>query len=199
MARKRYLGSLAPLLHAELIIGDGAARLTAAASLRELDREAVIGVFSDEPVPGYYRAALTNYLLGELREDELFAVAPGFYERLGIHRIYTRVVGVDAARSQVWCSASPEPTGYDQLLVASGARARAPAFDGAHLPGVLTLRTIADARQVYDAVRLRGLKIARCARPSPMCGRWATSRASKASGSRCGSQLARKPALPRAT
>jgi len=149
MARKRYL-----------IIGDGAAGLTAAASLREHDREAIIGVFSDEPVPGYFRAALTNYLLGELREDQLFAVAPDFYERLGIHRIYTRVVGVDVARSQVWCSTSPEPTGYDHLLVASGARARAPAFDGAHLPGVLTLRTIADARQVYDLVRLRGLKTA---------------------------------------
>jgi len=149
MARKRYL-----------IIGDGAAGLTAAASLRHADAEAVIGVFSDEPVPGYYRAALTNYLLGELREDQLFAVPPDFYQRHGIHRIYTRVTGVDVARSAVWCSTSPEPAAYDQLLVASGARARAPAFEGAHLPGVLTLRTIADARQVYDAVRLRGVKTA---------------------------------------
>lgn len=149
MARKRYL-----------IVGDGGAGLTAAASLRLSDPEAVIGVFSDEPVPGYYRAALTNYLLGELREDQLFAVAPDFYQQYGIHRIYTRVVGVDVARSAVWCSTSPEPASYDQLLVASGARARAPTFDGAHLPGVLTLRTIADARQVYDAVKLRGLKTA---------------------------------------
>jgi NADPH-dependent 2,4-dienoyl-CoA reductase/sulfur reductase-like enzyme/pSer/pThr/pTyr-binding forkhead associated (FHA) protein len=149
MARKRYL-----------IIGDGAAGLTAAAGLRIADPEAVIGVFSDEPVPGYYRAALTNYLLGELREDQLFAVAPDFYQTYGIHRIFSRVVGVDVARAGVWCSTSPEAAGYDQLLVAAGARARAPTFEGAHLPGVLTLRTIADARQVYDAVRLRGLKTA---------------------------------------
>jgi NADPH-dependent 2,4-dienoyl-CoA reductase/sulfur reductase-like enzyme/pSer/pThr/pTyr-binding forkhead associated (FHA) protein len=149
MARKRYL-----------IIGDGAAGLTAAAGLRIADPEAVIGVFSDEPVPGYYRAALTNYLLGELREDQLFAVAPDFYQSYGIHRIFARVLGVDVARAGVWCSTSPEPAAYDQLLVAAGARARAPNFEGAHLPGVLTLRTIADARKVYDAVRLHGLKTA---------------------------------------
>src|SRR4051812_10085396 len=149
MARKRYL-----------IIGDGAAGLTAAASLRIADPEAVIGVFSDEPVPGYYRAALTNYLLGELREDQLFAVAPDFYQSYRIHRLFARVVALDTARRGVWCSTSPEPASYDQLLIASGARARAPTFEGAHLPGVLTLRTIADARQVYDAVRLRGLKTA---------------------------------------
>ena len=77
MARKRYL-----------IIGDGAAGLTAAAGLRIADPEAVIGVFSDEPVPGYYRAALTNYLLGELREDQLFAVAPDFYQTFGSHRVF---------------------------------------------------------------------------------------------------------------
>src|SRR6187402_851145 len=131
MERKRYL-----------IIGDGAAGLTAAANLRHADAEAVIGVFSDEPVPGYYRAALTNYLLGELREDQLFAVPPDFYQRQGIHRIYTRVVGVDAARSAVWCSTSPEPAAYDQLLVASGARARAfagcphPAHDRGRASGI---------------------------------------------------------------
>ena len=66
MARKRYL-----------IVGDGAAGRTAAASLRHADAEAVIGMCSDEPVPGYYRAALTNYLLGELREDQLRALGVG--------------------------------------------------------------------------------------------------------------------------
>jgi nitrite reductase (NADH) large subunit len=69
-------------------------------------------------------------------------------------------VSVDASASAVWCSPSPEPTGYYQLLIASGARARAPTFEGAYLPGALTLRTIADAGQVYDALKLRGLKTA---------------------------------------
>lgn len=142
MARKRYL-----------IVGDGAAGLTAAEEIRRRDAEAAVGVFCDDPNPGYFRAALTNFLLGELREDQLWAVAPDFYEAQRIERVFTRVLRVDAAQREVWCSGNPAPLGYDALLIASGARARAPGFPGGHLPGILTLRTIQDARRVVDTLR----------------------------------------------
>ncbi len=142
MARKRYL-----------IIGDGAAGLTAAEEIRRRDPEAAVGIFCDDPNPGYFRAALTNFLLGELREDQLWAVAPNFYEARGINRVFTRVLRVDPAKREVWCSGNPAPLGYDALLVAAGARARPPTFPGGHLPGVLTLRTIQDARRVVDTLR----------------------------------------------
>ena len=64
----------------------------------------------------------------------------------------TSMLRVDPARREVWCSGNPAPLGYDALLVASGARARPPAFPGGHLPGVLTLRTIQDARRVVDTL-----------------------------------------------
>jgi NADPH-dependent 2,4-dienoyl-CoA reductase/sulfur reductase-like enzyme len=146
MARKRFV-----------IIGDGAAGLAASERLRYADPSASIGLFTDDPSPGYYRAALTNYLLGELREDQLWAVSPDFYQSLGIRRVFGRVVGVDTQRGVLWDTTSPTPTPFDGLLVASGARPRPPSFDGAHLPGVMTLRTIQDARQVVDHVRLRRL------------------------------------------
>jgi len=142
MARKRYL-----------IVGDGAAGLTAAEEIRRRDAEAAVGIFCDEPNPGYFRAALTNFLLGELREDQLWAVAPNFYDARRIDRLFTRVLRVDPARRELWCSGNPTPLRYDALLVAAGARARPPAFPGGHLPGVLTLRTIQDARRVVDTLR----------------------------------------------
>lgn len=142
MARKRYL-----------IVGDGAAGLTAAEEIRRRDPEGAIGLFCDDPNPGYFRAALTNFLLGELREDQLWAVAPNFYEARGIDRMFTRVLRVDPAKREIWCSGNPAPLRYDALLVAAGARARPPAFPGGHLPGVLTLRTIQDARRVVDTLR----------------------------------------------
>jgi NADPH-dependent 2,4-dienoyl-CoA reductase/sulfur reductase-like enzyme/pSer/pThr/pTyr-binding forkhead associated (FHA) protein len=146
MARKRFV-----------IIGDGAAGLAAAQRIRRADPMALIGIFTDDPNPGYYRAALTNFLLGELREDQLWAVSPDFYDVFSIRRVFGRVVGVDTGRSQIWDTTSPSPTSYDHLLIASGGRPRAPSFEGAHLPGVMTLRTIQDARQVVDFVRQRRL------------------------------------------
>jgi NADPH-dependent 2,4-dienoyl-CoA reductase/sulfur reductase-like enzyme/pSer/pThr/pTyr-binding forkhead associated (FHA) protein len=142
MARKRYL-----------IVGDGAAGLTAAEEIRRRDAEAAVGIFCDDPNPGYFRAALTNFLLGELREDQLWAVAPDFYDSRRIDRVFTRVLRVDPAKREVWCSGNPAPLSYDALLVATGSRARPPSFPGSHLPGVLTLRTIQDARRVVDTLR----------------------------------------------
>jgi len=142
MARKRYL-----------IVGDGAAGLTAAEEIRRRDADAAVGLFCDDPNPGYFRAALTNFLLGELREDQLWAVAPDFYESRRIERVFTRVMGLDPTRRQIWCSGNPSPLGYDALLIATGSRARAPSFPGSHLPGVLTLRTVQDARRVIELLR----------------------------------------------
>src|SRR5215472_8069574 len=115
MARRRYL-----------IIGDGAAGTTAAQYIRAADPQGIIAIYSDDPNPAYFRAALTNYLLGELREDQIWAVPPTFYRELQINRLLARVVGVDAARSHLWLASGGRPEAYDCLLVGSGSRARPP-------------------------------------------------------------------------
>jgi NADPH-dependent 2,4-dienoyl-CoA reductase/sulfur reductase-like enzyme/pSer/pThr/pTyr-binding forkhead associated (FHA) protein len=162
MPKKRYV-----------VIGEGAAGMTAAEELRRLEPQAAIGVFSEEPHPSYFRAALTNYLLGELREDQLWVNPPNFFESQSIRRAFARVVRVDAARGELWDSSSTEPTPFDALLVASGARARTPSFEGAGLLGVVTLRTLFDARVVMDSVRLRGLSSAVILGAGPLGLEWA--------------------------
>jgi NADPH-dependent 2,4-dienoyl-CoA reductase/sulfur reductase-like enzyme/pSer/pThr/pTyr-binding forkhead associated (FHA) protein len=149
MARKRYL-----------IVGDGAAGITAAETLRRIDPHATIGIFSDEANPGYYRAALTNYLLGELREDQLWCVGPEFYEVRKIHRVFARVTHVDVARREIWDSANSAALPYDELLIAAGARPRAPTFPGADLPGVMTFRTLQDAQRVMERLRMQSVQTA---------------------------------------
>src|SRR5690606_27726400 len=104
MARKRYL-----------IIGDGAAGVTAAQTLRAADPSARIAILSDDPHAGYFRAALTSYLLGELRADQLWAVPPDFYQRAGVTRVLCRVVALDPERRQVWEASGAAPIPYDAL------------------------------------------------------------------------------------
>ena len=43
------------------------------------------------------------------------------------------------------------PVPYDSLLVATGSRARPAPFPGAELPGVMTMRTLQDARSMMDS------------------------------------------------
>src|SRR5439155_7334538 len=52
-----------------LIIGDGAAGTTAAQYVRQADPNGLVTILSDDPNPAYFRAALRNSLLGELREE----------------------------------------------------------------------------------------------------------------------------------
>lgn len=132
-----------------VIIGDGPAGISAAQGIRWGDAEATITVLSADPSPYYYRAALTNYLLGQLRDDELWGVPPDFYARHRIGRYYGQVVGIDGARNVVALDSGREIP-YDALLIASGASPTTLPVPGAALPGVMTFRTLQDARRIVD-------------------------------------------------
>ena len=132
-----------------VIIGDGAAGITAAQAIRSGDPGATITVLAADPNPHYYRAALTNYLLGQLRDDELWGVPPDFYARHQLGRYYGQVVGIDSAHNTV-ALANGQQIPYDTLLIASGASPTPLPAPGAELPGVMTFRTLQDARRLVD-------------------------------------------------
>ena len=155
-----------------VIIGDGAAGITAAQTLRALDPTSQITLVSDDPHPAYYRAALTNYLMGELRDEQIWAVPPSFFADLALERVHGRVAQVDTQRGSVWLQAGQQLP-YDALLVGSGARARPASFEGASLAGVAVLRTLQDTRWVMDSIRLYGLQRAVVVGGGPLALEWA--------------------------
>jgi pSer/pThr/pTyr-binding forkhead associated (FHA) protein/NADPH-dependent 2,4-dienoyl-CoA reductase/sulfur reductase-like enzyme len=132
-----------------LIVGDGPAGVAAAQVIRQRDPEATLTVISDDPQPHYYRAALTNYLLGQLRDEQLWGVPPDFYRRHRIGRFFGRVMAVDTAGSRVVLD-SGLSVPYDRLLIASGATPAMLDVPGADLRGVMTFRTLQDARRIVD-------------------------------------------------
>lgn len=132
-----------------IIVGDGAAGTAAAQAIRRRDPEAMIAVVSDDPQPHYYRAALTNYLFGQLRDEQLWGVPPDFYSRLRIGRFHGRVTAVDTEGKRVALD-SGLTVPYDRLLIASGAAPGTLNVPGADLAGVVTFRTLQDARRIVD-------------------------------------------------
>lgn len=156
-----------------IIIGDGAAGTTAAQTLRQSDPTATIAILSDDPNAAYYRAALTNFLLGELREEQVWAVPPSFYDELSIQRALVRVAKVETDKKLLWLAQGGRPIQYDALVLACGARARPPAFDGAMLPGVMVMRTLSDVHRVFDLIKLKGLRSAVICGGGPLALEWA--------------------------
>ena len=99
-----------------VVIGDGAAGTTTAQYIRKRDPDGRITILSDDPNAAYYRAALTNYLIGELREDQLFAVPPDFYARNRIQRVLARVASIDTVARRITLTSGGTPLAYDRVL-----------------------------------------------------------------------------------
>jgi len=56
-----------------LIIGNGVAGTTAAENIRKTDEEGDITIVTGEDLPFYHRIRLTEYISGEIVEDDLVA------------------------------------------------------------------------------------------------------------------------------
>ncbi len=153
------------------IIGDGGAGTTAAFYIRQSDPNAQIEIYSDDPNAAYYRAALTNYLIGELREAQLFATPPDFYQTNNIKRVLAKVNTLDGKNSRFTLDSGVD-VAYDQLLIASGARPNPPDFKGMNLPGVMTMRTLQDARVVMDLISAKRIKQAVVVGGGPLGIEW---------------------------
>jgi 3-phenylpropionate/trans-cinnamate dioxygenase ferredoxin reductase component len=133
-----------------LIVGAGHAGGTVAASLRQLGCDAPITIVGDEPHLPYQRPPLSK---AWLKRDVAFTAVglrpQAFYDQRGIAlRQGTRVTSIDPAARTVALETGADLS-YRALVIATGARPRRMGIAGEDLPGVLALRSIADA----DAIK----------------------------------------------
>lgn len=112
-------------------------------------RAGELTIVSAEPVPPYERPPLSKgFLAGREDEPAIFINDPGFYTEHGIDlRLGTEVVAVDL-RKRLLLTRAGEAIGFEQLLIATGARARTLDVAGADLDGIHYLRSLADARRI---------------------------------------------------
>jgi 3-phenylpropionate/trans-cinnamate dioxygenase ferredoxin reductase subunit len=129
-----------------LILGAGHAGGTAAALLRQYGHEGPITLVGEEPIPPYQRPPLSKaWLKGEADADSLALKPLEFYAEHGIDfRPNVRALTLAREPKHVTLSTGEVLT-YDFLIIATGARAIKLPVEGAHLGGLLELRTAADA------------------------------------------------------
>lgn len=140
-----------------VIIGTGAAGITAAEELRKQHSEAqIVMISSDEQV--HSRCMLHKYLSHERTAEELDFTQDGFFEKNRISQVHGKVVSVDTDSKSV-CLETGEKVPYDKLLIASGANSSIPPVgDLRKAVNVCGLRHLSDARKI-DALAEKAEKI----------------------------------------
>ena len=141
-----------------VIVGAGLAGARAAEALRKDGYEGAIALLGQEPERPYLRPPLSKeYLRGESERERVYVHPAAFYaeQRIDV-RPSTRVRAIDPRGREVVLG-DERRLPFDRLLIATGATPRKLTIEGGDLPGVVALRTLADA----DALRAASAGAAR--------------------------------------
>ena len=135
-----------------LIVGNGAAGLSAAEIIRKRDPVGRITIVTKEPYLFYSRPGIAYYILNQVSERQLLSRGEGFYRHHNFRLRFGTITHLDLEGQLAYLD-SGEPLAYDCLLLATGASAVPPPFPGGDLKGVLTFDNLDDAKQVLKRGR----------------------------------------------
>ncbi len=135
-----------------VIVGNGAAGVTAAEAIRARDPHGHITIVSGEPFPMYSRPGLAYVVINEVSDTQVMARREAWYGEQRIALVYGRAVKLDLEARRVVLDDGRAPV-FDRLLIATGARATPPPYPGADLDGVVYLDTLAGTRDLLRRAR----------------------------------------------
>ncbi|MGI5403527.1 FAD-dependent oxidoreductase [Streptomyces sp. CA-135486] len=143
-----------------VVIGGDAAGMSAASQARRLKGpdELEIVAFERSHFSSYSACGIPYWVGGDVPErDELIARTPAEHRERAIDlRMRTEVTELDTAggrvRSRDLESGDETWTGYDKLVIATGARPVRPALPGMDAPGVHGVQTLDDGQALLDSL-----------------------------------------------
>lgn len=135
-----------------LIIGHGAAGMSAAEAIRRRDPDGRIVIASDEPYPFYSRPGVAYFLAGQVPAERLYARRPSFYQAHRLELVQEAVRALDPARRVARFEKGGDVP-YDVALVATGSVPVRPRFPGAELAGFMTFDSLDDAKALIGAAK----------------------------------------------
>ena len=135
-----------------IVIGSGAAGMTAASTAKEKDPSANITVFTEDEDIAYSPCAIPWGIEGKSAWNDIVMHTPEFYEKERGIRVHTRtrVESVDDSAKTIVAGGETYP--YDSLVIATGGRVFVPPIDGADLGNVFIVRTVRNGKDIQAAL-----------------------------------------------
>jgi NADPH-dependent 2,4-dienoyl-CoA reductase/sulfur reductase-like enzyme len=137
-----------------VIIGGGAAGMSAAAKARRTDAELDIVVYERSGFVSYGACGFPYAIKGEIaRIEDVIVRTPEQFARQGIQAlIHHEVLAIDTERQTVrvrdLTSGREFVDHWDELVLTTGGQPVRPPLSGVDLPGVFTLRNVEDAQAI---------------------------------------------------
>ena len=135
-----------------IVIGSGAAGMSAASAAREASPDADITVFTEDEDIAYSPCAIPWGIEGRSQWDEIVMHTPQFYSEKRNIRVLTKtkVESVDGEAKTVTAGGESYP--YDSLVIATGGRVFVPPIAGTDLKNVFVVRTVMDGKDIQAAL-----------------------------------------------
>ncbi len=137
-----------------VIIGGGAAGMSAAAKARRLKQDLNIVVYEKSGYVSYGACGFPYYIKGEIpRIEDVIIRTPQQFAQQGIQaHIYHEVLAIDPTEQQVTLrnleTGKLVTDSWDKLILTTGGAAVKPPLPGLELPGIFTLRQVEDAMAI---------------------------------------------------
>lgn len=142
LAKKKYV-----------IVGSGAAGISAAEAIRWGDPEGDIVIISEEPCPAYSKVLLHHYIGGDIDEGGLYIRSDKFYKSHGMLSLKgVKVKEIDRDK-RFLLLADKSKMKFDELLIATGSSPWKPCIKGINGKGIHTLWTLNDARTIRSVLK----------------------------------------------
>jgi flavorubredoxin/NADPH-dependent 2,4-dienoyl-CoA reductase/sulfur reductase-like enzyme len=133
-----------------LILGNGAAGISAATAIRERNETCSIVMVSNESVLGYNRPMLTKSMIAKFNSNQIAIHDETWYKENNINNILDReVIKIDAKEKEVIFKDGIKLK-YDKCIYALGSECFVPPITGVKKEGVVAIRRISDTDKVIE-------------------------------------------------
>jgi nitrite reductase (NADH) large subunit len=131
-----------------VVIGNGAAGLSALNRFRAIDTDSQLTLISAESGTAYSRVLLPYYLRRKIPYENLFIRRPEDYEKLGVRPEFGMRVSRVHPETHSLTLEDGRSIGFDRLLIATGSRPFLPPVEGLAGTNVCHLWTLRDTEQL---------------------------------------------------